>query len=451
MRSIFEISTRAMLSAQKSSEVTSNNIANAQTAGYTRQRALLTEEVQRLATGVFGRGVSVSQVERLRNELIDQQIIRKEHEIGDLSEKANIYRLMETSLIPSSDSGLDQMISDFFGAYADVSSNPQDANLRTILVSKSEMMASTFRELDKDMESFGNLALDQAQIKLNRLNDLLSDIGSLNLEIARTHSTDSTNNNVLDIQMEKLKELASITEFDAIKLDDGTLEIRIGGISVVSGQEVSTMSPEVDATNQKFRIRLPGGKTIEPGPGELSANIHMYEKGIPEARNQLDLLATSLMDEINQIHSDGYGLDDGTQRLFFDPASTSALNMRVNDAIVQNPNHIAASSVAGEPGNNDRAIDVLNLQSERFIEGHTISTKAVEFMGLAGLKLNEIEQKIESGKASREFLINRQEQLSGVSIDEELSNLIRFQNSFQASAKVLDTGRQMFDTLMSIA
>ncbi len=251
--------------------------------------------------------------------------------------------------------------------------------------------------------------------------------------------------------MEKLKELASIAEFDAIEASDGTLEIRIGGISVVSGQEVTQLRAEVDAANQAYRLRLPGGKLIEPGPGELAANIHMYENGIPEARNQLDVLATSLMDEINQIHSDGYGLEDGLQREFFDSTSTGAFNMRVNDEIVQNPNHIAASSVAGEAGNNDQALEILNLQNERFIEGQTISTRAVEFMGLAGLKLNEIEQKIESGISSKEFLINRQEQLAGVNLDEELSNLIRFQNSFQASAKVLDTGRQMFDTLLSIA
>src|SRR5690606_31869126 len=123
---------------------------------------------------------------------------------------------------------------------------------------------ATFRELDKDLQALGNLALDQAYVKLNRVNELLQDLGTLNADIAGTSATKLGNDPALDEQGRVLKELASIVEFDSMENPDGTVEIRIGGVPAVSGQNVAVLRPEVDESAHSFRIRLQGGKLVEP-------------------------------------------------------------------------------------------------------------------------------------------------------------------------------------------
>lgn len=452
MRSIFEISTRGMLSARASTEIASNNIANANTPGYTRRTAVLNEHVQKSGTtSTVGLGVNVTQIDRLRNELIDHHVNRKEHEIGELTEKASLYRLMETSLNSTENTGLDSTIGDFFNAFSELSSNPQDLNLRNVLISKAELMADTFRTLDSDLLAFKTQAREGADLKLGKINDLLQEVASINKDIANTRSASQQDNNALDMKTRVLNDLAKLVEFDTQTNNEGATEIRIAGIVVVSGQQASRLRAEVDDDTNAYRVRLPGGKITDAAKGELAASIFMFEEGVPEARQQLDTIASSLIERVNEVHNTGFGIFDGVQRNFFDVTSTNAYNMTINSTLIENPGHIVASSIAGEAGNNDIAIDIASIQSERFIGNQTISTKAIQLMGLAGSKLNDIDVQLESSTAARDFLVERQEQLAGVNIDEELGNLIRFQNSFQASARVLDTGRKMFDTLLSIA
>jgi len=451
MRSLFEISTRGLLSARAASETVSNNIANAQTPGYSRQRAVLTEEVQRLQNGVFGKGVTVSQIQRLRNDLIDQQIMRNEHLLGDFTEKANLFSLMETALISAEGAGLDASIRKFFDSYSDLSTNPQDINLRNILISDAVTLTETFRSLDSTLNEFSNQALQTANNKLEELNTVLSDIAAINAELARSSVDANPNNNALDSMTQKLKDLAGLVEFNTLKNDQGMVEIRIGGVSVVNGNRAMSLQAEVDEANNIFRVRHQGGKVIEPGAGELSANIFMFENGVPDVRSKLNDITSSFIESVNSIHINGFGLNDNIPRNFFDPASNSAANIRIEQQLIDDPSNIAASSVAGEAGNNDIALEIANLQSERTLDNQTFITNAVQFMSSPGIRLNELNQKIDSANATREFLTNRQEQVAGVSVDEELGDLIRFQNAFQASARVLETGRQMFDTLLSIA
>ena len=451
MRSIFEISTRGLLSARTAAETVSNNIANAQTPGFSRRRAVLTEEVQRLQSGVFGKGVSVSEIQRLRDGLIDQQIIRNEHQLGDFSEKANLFRLMETALISVDGAGLDASMRKFFDSFSDLSTNPQDINLRNILISDAVSLTETFRSLDSNLDEFSDQALQTANGKLERVNTLLQDLAALNGEIANSSADNNPNNNAFDRQTEKLKELAGLVEFNSLVSDQGTIEIRIGGVSVLNGRQVSAMKAEIDEENNIYRVRMDGGKVIEPGKGELAANIFMFSEGVPDLREQLDNIAETFIDSVNSIHSTGYGLNDNVLRNFFDPTSSSAGNMRIEQQLINDPSNIAASSMVGEAGNNDIALAISSLQNEKVLGNQTFNTNAVQFMSTPGLRLSELNQKIDSATASKEFLTVRQEQTAGVSIDEELGDLIRFQNAFQASARVLDTGRQMFDTLLSIA
>ncbi len=450
MLDIFEISKNGLLSSKKASSVVSHNIANANTPGYTRQRAELSEQIHRQGSFTLGRGVTIDQVERMRNDLVDRQIMLKEHELGDLNERHRIFQQVEGALVTDSGDGLDVGLTDFFNSFSELSNNPQDINLRNNVVSKANTLIGKFRDLDGDLEDIDEQTLATARGRVDKVNTMLEQLADINLDIARAEASGQPDLHSKDRQLELLKELSSQVSMDTAYHDDGSVEVRIGGMVVLSGVEAAELRPDVDPESRTFRVRMDNGKVLDLGRGALAADKYMYEEAIPESRNKLDKIAKSVVQQVNALHIKGYGVADGTQRNFFNPAGTTAGSIDLNQAVADNPEHIAASSVAGEAGNNDNARMIADLQNLSLLDGQTLASNAVQMMSEPGIKISELESRIESRKSARQLLINQQESQTGVNIDEELSDLIKYQNAYQASARVLSTGQQMYDTLLSI-
>lgn len=450
MRNIFEISKSGLFAAQQSMSTTSHNIANANTPGYTRQRTELSTEALRKNGFTIGRGVSIEQVQRLRNDLTDRQIMLKEHELGDLNERSRIYQQIESTMVTSSGDDLDLAMSNFFNSFSELSNNPQDKNLRDVVLSKARSLTDKFRNSAGDLATIKEQVFDSAQTKVDKLNSLVQSLADVNSDIARAEATGRPDLESKDQQTEILKKLSNLVSVETNFNSDGTVEARIGGIVVLNDQDVSKIRAESGPDSNAFRLRLSNGKLLDPGKGSLAADIHMFEKGIPEMQQKLDKIASSLVNQVNAIHSNGYGLNDAVSRNFFNPANTSAESISLNKAIVSDPEHIAASSVPGEAGNNDNALLINDLRNLSILDGKTLNNNVIETMNLPGLKLNEIKQNISSKESAKQLLVNQQQSESGVNVDEELSNLIKYQNAYQASAKVLNVGQRMYDTLLGI-
>ncbi|MDZ7771127.1 MAG: flagellar hook-associated protein FlgK [Balneolaceae bacterium] len=439
-----------LLSSQKASGVVSHNIANANTPGYTRQRAELSEQIHRQGGFTLGRGVTIAQVKRLRNNLIDEQIMMKEHELGDLNERNRIYQQIEGAMVTTTGDGLDVGITDFFNSFSELSNNPQDINLRHNVLSNARTLISKFKDMGSDMKDIDEQTLAAARNRVDKVNTLLGQLADINADIARAEATGQPDLNSKDRQLELLKTLSSQITVEARYQNDGTLEARVGGVTVLSGTETATLRPEVDTENRVFRVRLDNGKLLDIGRGELGADAHMFEEVVPGVRNTLDKIANSVVEQVNALHINGYGVADNGQRNFFDPAGDTAESIALNQTIVDNPEHIATSSVAGEAGNNDNALQIANLQNLSLLDGESLASNAVQMMTDPGMRITELENRITSRESARQLLINQQESQSGVNIDEELSDLIKYQNAYQASARVLNEGQKMYDTLLSI-
>lgn len=450
MRDIFEIAKSGLFSSRRAGAVTAHNISNANTPGYTRQRAVLGANVLRKDGFVIGRGVSLDKIDRLRNDLIDKQIMRKEHELGGLNEQSRVYQQIESVMVSESGSGLDVTMSDFFNAFSDVAGNPQDVNLRNVLVSKAQTMVENFRSFAQDLENVQDRTLESARSRLDKVNSLLTDLAYLNKEIIRSEGGVSPDHRSKDQQMEKLKELSGLVDIDTVQNQDGALEVRIGGIVVLNGQEATQINSEFDSNSKTFRLRLSNGKLIDPGEGSLGADIDIYQKDLPEFRDTLDTIAKTVVEQVNSLHINGYGLKDSVQRNFFNPGGTDALSIEVDNAIVNDPSHIAASANAGESGNSENARKIFDLRNQSLLDGQTLSTNIIRMISEPGIRLNEINNGIKTKESAHQMLVNQQDAIAGVSIDEELSDMIKFQNAYQASARVLNVGQEMYDTLIRI-
>ncbi|HKL18293.1 MAG TPA: flagellar hook-associated protein FlgK [Halalkalibaculum sp.] len=450
MRTLFEISKSGLKSAERSLSVTSNNIANADTPGYTRQRVDKTPAGMQMGNYHTGLGVNITSVSRLRNEMNDVLLNEKRQDMGYLKGKTEIFEQLEASMASDSGGDLDLRLGRLFDNFSELSAEPQDLSIRNNLVTEAQQLTGKLQDMSRSIGKTSDLVLESTGKSVGAINDLLQDLSSLNSSITRGEAQNSPDHNSLDLQVRKLEELSELVDFDSLVTDNGTLEIRIGGIKVLDADKASVIRPEIDDVGKIYRLRLENGKTIHPTGGRLGAEIEMYEKEIPELKNRLDNIASTLVEEFNTLHTQGYGLEDDTVRNFFDPLGKTAADIRLNDAIINEPRHIAASSTIGEAGNGNMAADIASLRNQSVIGGRKIVDFSIDLISTPGSNLSDLSSKMEARDSEIQMLHAQQEREAGVSIDEELSLMIKYQNAYQGAAKVMSAAQQMYDTLISI-
>lgn len=454
MRSLFEIAKSGLQSAQHSLSVTSNNIVNADTPGYSRQRVEKSPNGMQMNGYHAGLGVNIDDISRLRDDMNDVLLNKKQQDMGYLEKKAEIYGKLEASMISDYGNDLDSQVGGLFDNFSELASNPQDVSVRNNLMNEARQLTSKLREMSRSTDETSNLVQNFAGKTLDNINSLLSDINELNYSIKQSEAKGQPDHSSLDIRVAKLSELSELVDFESQVTDTGAVQIEIGGRKVLDEDQTYNLKAEVDDVNKKFRLRLDNGYLVEPKGGRIGAEIEMYEEGIPEMKKKLDNIASTLVTEVNKIHSSGYGMDDTTQRSFFNPVGTTAEDIEISRNIIDNPRHIAASDTAGEEGNGEIASRIAELRNENIIgdtgNNQRLSEYTVSAISKPGEELNRLNSTIEARDSEIQMLTMQQEETAGVNIDEELSRMIKFQNSYQGAAKVMNSAQQMYDTLISI-
>ncbi len=451
MKTLFEISRSGLRSAERSLAVTSNNLINADTPGYSRQRVEKSPIGMQMSDRHAGLGVRISAVNRLRNEMADTQMLYKKQTMGYLQSQKSIFDQLEASMASDTGIDLDLHISKLFDSFSELSSDPQDASVRNNLLASGQQLTQKLRAMSSNMDETSEVVRQSATQTVTRINELLGELASLNQSVVTGQVSGRENHASLDQQIHKLEQLSELVDFETLKSDNGSLQIRIGGVKVVEEGEASLLKPEVDDVDKNFRLRLQkNGKAVDVNGGRLGGEIEMYESGIPEIRQRLDKIAESIVEEFNEVHSQGYGLDDNTQRNFFNPANTTAADIEINEAIRLNHRHIAASSVAEEAGNGAIAADIAELRNVRVLEGRKLVDYAVDLISSPGTELTRLSAGIEATDSEMQMLSIQQQQESGVNVDEELSKMIKYQNAYQGAARVMSAAQDMYDTLIGI-
>ncbi len=450
MKTLFEISRSGLKTAERSLSTTSNNLINADTPGYSRQRVNQEPAGMRFSDRAAGLGVNMTGITRLRNEMADIQLNDKRQNMGYMQEKAKVFEQMEAYMATDSGHDLDLQISRLFDSFSELSSDPQDNSVRNNLVVEAEQLTDKFGDMSRNLDKTSDLVRESVHTNVQRVNKLIDELASLNKPIVQGGSAGKPDHHSLDIRVKKLEELSELINFESQVQDNGKLELRVNGIQILDGENAMHINSEVDDVTKVYRLRLDNGKIIEPNGGKLGADIEMYEREVPEMKQRLDAVAETLVTRFNDLHLQGYGLEDGTQRNFFNPTNVSASSIELNDVIKNNQQHIAASSVVGEAGNGDIAAGIANIRNENLISGRKVTDYAVDLISKPGENLSNVRAQMEARDSEIQMLKTQQERESGVNIDEELSLMIKYQNAYQGAAKAMQAAQQMYDTLLSI-
>jgi flagellar hook-associated protein 1 FlgK len=459
---ILSIAGQALSTQQQAISVTSHNIANVNTPGYSRQKLVMTTNPPvDSAVGPMGTGVDAVEIERIYDRFINAQINNESQELGRWDAQKNAVESLEMIFNEAYGYGLSEAMSEYWDAWQALSNNPAGLTERQVLLTRGQILTSTFNKLDSDLtqsQRDQDLAIEGTVIEVNRLAAQLVD---LNQKIVSSETGTQNANDYRDQRDLVLKGLSELIDINEFENADGSVSVLIAdGRPLVSGTTSWQLSTQVNASGLQDVVWLDdaGNPVIinnDISGGKLKGWLETRDVLIPDYLNRLDTLAQTLVTEVNNLHQTGFDLNGIVGQVFFDGTGTAA-DIEVNANIVGDPSLIAASfdplPFLSAPGDNRNAVEIAKLQHQLLMNGNTATfndyySSLVRDVGTEVLKSDSYYTHQSEMVAQ---LDNYRESVSGVSLDEEMINLIKFQNAYAAAAKLVSTADEMMQTVLQM-
>lgn len=460
--------TRALQVQQQGIETAGHNLANVNNPAYARQRVLLrTSNALPTPTGPVGTGAQVTQVQQIRDALLDQRIATESSVSGYwlAQQKALQYAQAElgqgidrqatgaegTAATAGAQRGLAEGLQDLFNAFQSVATSPTSIADRQVLLQKAQSLANRFNVTDQRLGELRDLLNEQLQDNVTSANDLLSSIASLNDDILNAEVGGGTANDLRDLRQQKLETLAQLVKVDAVEDSSGNLNLSISGTALVTGRTVNDRLQAYDSSTGALLVRTtPGGTALTLTGGEMQGTIDARDGALADLRNNLSAVATQLITEVNALHTAGYSLTGSTGVAFF--TGTTAATMAVNYALAANPALVQAAGVSGAVGDNQTALALAQLADTRLaaLGNQTLQQDYAQTVAALGQSLASANEQVSDQEAVAAMLSQQRASVSGVSLDEEMTDLVKFQKAFVASAKLITTVDELLEAVVNM-
>jgi flagellar hook-associated protein 1 FlgK len=437
--SIMNTAITALQAQQIRIDVVNSNIANANSDGYCRRTATVSEvqTYSSSSSGYMGTGVEVTDIKRVTDAYTLKQLCSAEQDSGKSSRELNYLEDVESVFNESDGSGLSDALSTFFNAWSDLANDPSGATQRSVVVSDAQQLASTLNEMDGNLQDIQNNIDSDIPQTVDDINGITSQIADLNQKILEAKNSGLDANTYLDERDSLLTELSSKVDIASYEDDSGQLNIQLSnGKSLVRGSTSYELGTEANATTGLSDITWAdqnGNETVitdSISKGELGGELEVRDSVIPEYMDSLDKLASTIIEQVNDLHTTGYDANGDAGTSFF--TGTGASDIAVNDAIVNDTNLVAAASVT---------IDGDNTTFQQYYDS---------LVSKIGTLVDNTTSSSENQSNQVSIYQNYRDSISGVSSDEELANLTLYQNAYEAAAKVISALDEMMQTLIDM-
>jgi len=453
---LLDVGSRALLAHQKAISITGHNIANVNTPGYSRQRVNLATSPGMTSTpGQMGTGVRASDIQRIYDQFLGSQINTESYNQGKWEAQKSSLERVEIIFDETTGFGLNQAMGDFFNALQDLSNNPAGHTERQVLLAKSEIMAETFNKISSDLNQLQNDLDSNIEGTVIEINTIAGEISDLNFKIGDIEKSGQNANDLRDKRDLYLKELSSMIDISSFEGNDGQVTVSVGsGTPLVQPPYAFSLSTATNASGHENVLWVNrDGSTVDItndiSGGKLKGWIDVRDVTIENYKTSLDNLASSMITEVNNLHTGGFDLNSVAGVNFF--TGSLASDISVNPVIAGDVNLIAASGT-GAPGDNSNAIAIANLQNSLLMSGGT-STYDDFYNSLVsdvGIAVRSAQVNYDHQTAMVSSLDNYRESIAGVSLDEEMVNLVKFQHAYDAAAKLISAVDEMMNTVMSM-
>ena len=420
-----QTSLRGLLAHQRMLDVASHNISNADTIGYTRQTTTLSAAAGIAVSGAttggtnwLGQGVDVTSFNRMRDEYLDISSRTQNMLLGERGTTAEGLSRADAAFSEPSDNGLNALMDKMWTSFNTLSNNPTDSGARAQVVAAAKNLTAAMKEVDARLAQIGtDAATEYAQVTTgpgNKIGAYADELAKLNDAISEAITGGQQPNDMLDRRDLILDELAQYGQVSVSNQGYGRISVSFGDAS----------SPLVDGSGSTSVATWPQALT---SPGGQLGGLLKVQASINDYRAQLDNVAGTLASSVNAIH--------GTPP-FFTGSTASTLTVNVT----------AATLVAGTgtgAASNDIALALKELRGGTSDRGYqdlvrqtgSDAQNAASMRDLSISLVNDVEA--------------RRQSVSGVSLDEEMTDLIRFQRGYQASSRAMSTFDELLDTLIN--
>jgi len=464
------LATRSLATQRAGTEVSGHNLANVSNPAYSRQRVRIEAAVTMVSNlGPQGTGADGVAIERLRNLLLDGQLVSESSVMGSLTAQQRAFEYAQANLGQRLDrqasgtegaaaasgvggaQGLAENLTSLFAAFQGLSTNPTSLTDRQAVMIKAQEVANQFNQVSSRLGDVHDLLNASIRSEVEQVNGMITDIASINRQILTLEAGGGSANDLRDARQARLEELGKLTSVSAVEGSSGALEISIGGVAMISGGTVIERLEAYDNGSGEVMLRSEStGTAISLSGGSLQGTIDARDGEVAVLRNQLDTLAGELITRVNTVHTAGYGLGGTTGQVIFNGSDASTIS--VNQLLLDQPDRVQASGVSGQVGNNDVAIALARLGDEpqSGLGGQTFSQAYNQSVARLGSALSAVNNQIDNETVVTEMLSRQRDSVSGVSLDEEMTDLIRFQRAFQASARLVTTVDDMLEIVVSM-
>ena len=549
--SVLNTAKLGLLSQQLAIEVTGQNIANVQTEGYSRQEVIFEATNPRnFSLGQVGTGVRVAGIERSHNEFLFSQILGEGDTLGRFQVRKDVFEQLEMLLSENNGLSLNGSLSSFFNGLQDVASNPTGLPERSSLLAEAQNLSSVFNNLGESLFQIQQNLDSAISVEVAKINSLAQEVAALNKSIHANEPTTFSANDLRDKRDQKVKELSEMIDLNFVDEMDGQISLTLDdGTPLVLQSTVFTLATSINGNNKSFLdigvLDATGNSTNVTSSltgGTIKGFLEMRDVEVEGLKDKLDRLAAGFIQEFNEIHQQGFGIDGSTGNNFFNPLKTTVVSnvnntglstltatngdpsnisinkyeitftgsnslslqnlttgissgtftftsgstfnlangfavtisgtpavgdsyklsasesaareFSVSNEVLSNGNKISAGLNSSTDGGN--ALALTDLQSKLVFDSVTLKSGSGTFtfdefyssiVGTVGVQSYASRNTLSQKEGILLQLNTRRESIAGVSIDEEMINMIKFQQAFNAAARLIGVAEEMMDKL----
>lgn len=462
-----DLATRALRTQQTLVDITNQNVANANTPGYSRQvgdlQATAAYPVPAFNStgrpGQLGTGVQVTQVTRARDAFTDLQMREQLSSQGRWTARQNALAQVESTINEPSSTGISSLLNKYWKSWQEVANSPADASVRTSLIEQGKALATGFVNMRQQLVQQQHDLDNQVSLTVTAINNDATQIANLNKQIAQVETTGLKANDLRDQRDKLMDDLSGMVKITTVESADGSANVFIG-----SHQLVDRGQPHTMAVDGSSGVNVPTWADVTPNvpvsvsDGKLQGLVQARDTilGGPQGQiARLDAVAANVITSVNTLHSAGYGRTGSTGTPFF--TGTDASTIGVNPAFdaTNGTDLIAAATGYIDPvtgtmtsasGDGSNAAKIAEIQNSSTAN---IGEQFRQMVANLGVGASTAKGEVANQKVLLDHLTQQRQQTSGVSLDEEATHLIAYQRAYQAAAKVISVMDSMLDTLIN--
>lgn len=440
-----------LIAEQGALAATTNNVANVNTPGYSREQPVLAASDPVVDDPLtFGTGVTLQSIESIRDPILESQIQQQTQSQGQFSALASALQQTQVNFTTST-TDIGTQISNFFSSINQLSTNPSDLSLRQGVLTAAGNLATSFNTTANNLtQQQSSLDLSVVQ-QVGQINQLTQQIAALNQQVSNLQDVGESAGTFIDQRTQAIDQLSALVDVSVIPSDNTLTLTTANGAPLVTGQQSFQLQTQATTAGLHDVYSQGTDITSEITSGQLGGTLQARDQEIPAIQTQLDTLASGLANAVNTVQLGGFDLNGNAGTNLFNPPPAGGTGAAASLSVaITNPSLIAASS-DGTAGSNGNAEAMYALSNQAVIGGQSPSDY---YSGIVFNVGNDTSNASAEQTASSQVLQQLNDQrasISGVSLDEEAANMVQYQDAYSASAQVITTINDMMYAVIQMS